>query len=32
MNAEEKGEKIHLLQELLPIIAQEGPYMIRLFD
>jgi len=28
MNAKEEGEQIHLLQELMPIIAQEGPYMI----
>ncbi len=28
MNAEEEGEQKHLLQEMLPIIAQEEPYMI----
>jgi hypothetical protein len=32
MNAKEEGERRHLLQEVLPIIAQEDPYMIRLFD
>jgi hypothetical protein len=30
-NVEEKGERKHLLQEVLPIIAQEDPYVIRLF-
>jgi len=25
-----KGEHMHLLQEVLPIIAQENPYMIHL--
>jgi hypothetical protein len=28
MNAKEVGEWRHLLQEVLPIIAQEDPYMI----
>jgi hypothetical protein len=32
MNAEEEGEQKHLLQEMLPIIAQEEPYMIWLFN
>jgi hypothetical protein len=27
MNAEEEGEQRHLMQEVLPIIAQEDPYM-----
>jgi hypothetical protein len=31
MNVKEEGEQRHLLQEMLPIIAQEDPYMIRLF-
>jgi hypothetical protein len=30
MNVEEEGEQRHLLQEALPIIAQEDPYVIRL--
>jgi hypothetical protein len=32
MNAKEEGEQRHVLQEVLPIIAQEDPYMIQLFD
>jgi hypothetical protein len=28
MNEEEEGERRHLLQKVLPIIAQEDPYMI----
>jgi len=31
MNVEEEWEQRHLLQEVLPIIAREDPYMIRLF-
>jgi len=30
MNIEEEGEQRHLLQEVLPIITQEDPYMICL--
>jgi hypothetical protein len=30
MNTEEEGEQRHLMQEVLPIIAQEDPYMICL--
>jgi hypothetical protein len=29
-NAKEEGEQRHVLQEILPIIAQEDPYLIRL--
>jgi hypothetical protein len=32
MNVEEVGEWRHLLQEVLPIIAQEDPYMIWLLN
>jgi len=32
MNAKEEGERRHLLQKMLPIIAQEDPYMIRLLS
>jgi hypothetical protein len=32
MNVEEEGEQKHLLQKMLPIIAQEDPYMIRLLS
>jgi hypothetical protein len=32
MSAEKEGEQKYLLQEVLPIITQEDPYMIRLFD
>jgi hypothetical protein len=28
MNAQEEGEWRHLLQKMLPIIAQEDPYII----
>jgi hypothetical protein len=30
MNVEEEWEQKHLLQEVLPIIAQEDPYVIHL--
>jgi hypothetical protein len=32
MNVEDEGEQRHLLQEVLPIIAQEDPYVIRLLS
>jgi hypothetical protein len=32
MNEEEEVGRRHLLQKVLPIIAQEDPYMIRLLD
>jgi hypothetical protein len=28
MKTKEEGEQRHLMQEILPIIAQEDPYMI----